>query len=233
MCSHYEGVSDPKRLAEHFGVIMPAGVKFDVWPGYESIFIRRPKEWGAGNEAVPEREAVGGSFGMVPHWTKAANAKAALVAARRTYNSRSETASKLSSFRDAWRRGQHCIIPAEAIYEPDWRSGKAVPTRISRADGKPMGIAGLWTGWRGPDGVVLRSFTMLTVNADEHALMKSFHRPDDEKRMVVILHEHQYNAWLDAPPERSMDFMQQYPAELLVAVAAPIPPTARRAGPSA
>lgn len=37
MCSHYEGVSDPKRLAEHFGVILPAGVKFDVWPGYESI----------------------------------------------------------------------------------------------------------------------------------------------------------------------------------------------------
>jgi putative SOS response-associated peptidase YedK len=49
--------------------------------------------------------------------------------------------------------------------------------------------------------------------------------------MVVILHEHQYNAWLDAPPERSMDFMQQYPAELLVAVAAPIPSMAKRAGP--
>ncbi|RCW68063.1 hypothetical protein [Pseudorhodoferax soli] len=70
---------------------------------------------------------------------------------------------------------------------------------------------------------------MLTVNADNHALMKNFHKPDDEKRMVVILHD----AWLDAPPERSMDFMQQYPAEMLVAVAAPIPPTAKRARPPA
>jgi putative SOS response-associated peptidase YedK len=229
MCSHYEGVSDPKQLAEHFGVLLPAGVKFDVWPGYESIFIRRPQEWGPGDEAVPPREAMGGAFGLVPHWTKATDAKLALVAARRTYNARTETVREKPSFRDAWRRGQHCIIPAEAIYEPDWRSGKAVPTRISRADGKPMGIAGLWTGWKAPDGSVLRSFTMLTVNADGHALMQNFHRPDDEKRMVVILHEWEYDAWLDAPPEQSMDFMRPYPAELLVAVAAPVPPKAKRA----
>jgi putative SOS response-associated peptidase YedK len=86
--------------------------------------------------------------------TKALNAKAALVAARRTYNARSETAREKPSFRDAWRRGQHCLIPAEAIYEPDWRCGKAVATRISRADGKRMGIAGRWTGWKAPDGTV-------------------------------------------------------------------------------
>ena len=36
-----------------------------------------------------------------------------------------------------------CIIPAEAFWEPDWRSGKNVWTRIHRADGKPLGIAGL------------------------------------------------------------------------------------------
>jgi putative SOS response-associated peptidase YedK len=91
MCSHYEGVSDPKRLAEHFGVLLPAGVKFDVWPGYESIFIRRPKEWGSGDDAVPPREAMAGAFGLVPHWTKAADAKLALVAGRRTYNARKAT----------------------------------------------------------------------------------------------------------------------------------------------
>ena len=231
MCANYEGVTDPKRLAEHFGVILPEGVKFDVWPGYESIFIRRPKEWGSGDDAVQPREAMAGAFGMVAHWIKAAEARLALVVARRsaTYNARSETVRERPTFRDAWRRAQHCIIPAEAIFEPDHRSGKSVRTRISRADGKPMGIAGLWTGWRSPDGTVLRSFTMLTVNADDHALMKNFHRKDDEKRMVVILHEHQYDAWLDAPAERSMDFMQQYPAELLVATPAPLPPRTKKA----
>ena len=32
--------------------------------------------------------------------------------------------------------------------------------------------------------------------------------------MVVILHEHQYDEWLTAPPEKSKDFMRQYPAHL-------------------
>jgi hypothetical protein len=27
--SHYEGVTDPKRLAEHFKVVLAAGEKFD------------------------------------------------------------------------------------------------------------------------------------------------------------------------------------------------------------
>lgn len=101
------------------------------------------------------------------------------------------------SYRDAWRLGRRCIIPAEAFYEPDWRSGRAVPTRISRADGQPMGIAGIWTGWKAPDGRVVRSMSMLTVNADQHPLMKNFHRPEDEKRMVVILNEEDFDAWLD------------------------------------
>nr|AVE21543.1 Hypothetical protein [Pseudomonas aeruginosa] len=38
------------------------------------------------------------------------------------------------SYRAAWRESKHCIIPAAAIYEPDWRTGKSVPTRISRKE---------------------------------------------------------------------------------------------------
>jgi putative SOS response-associated peptidase YedK len=39
--------------------------------------------------------------------------------------------------------------------------------------------------------------SMLTVNADDHPLMRHFHRPEDEKRMVVILEEADFDAWLD------------------------------------
>lgn len=118
------------------------------------------------------------------------------------------------SFRDAWRLARHCIIPAEAFYEPDWRSGKAVPTRIARADGQPMGIAGIWTGWKSPSGEIVRSFAMLTVNADDHPLMRQFQKATDEKRMVVILPEDSYDAWLQAPVEQSMKFMRRYAGEL-------------------
>ena len=210
MCAHYESIKNPKRLAEAFQVAMPAGVRADVWPGYPSIFIRRPKEADSGDEAVPGREALAGVFGMIPHWAKDA------TVARRTYNARSETVAEKTSFRDAWRLARHCIIPAEAIYEPDWRSGKAVATRISRADGQPMGIAGLWTGWKGPDGEVVRSMTMLTINATEHPLMRHFHKPTDEKRMVVILPEDRYDAWLQAGANGSGEFLLQFPADEFV-----------------
>ena len=87
---------------------------------------------------MPEREALPGQLGLIPHWATDT------TVARHMYNARSETVASKPSFRDAWRHGQRCIVPAEAFYEPDWRSGKAVPTRIARADGEPMGIAGLW-----------------------------------------------------------------------------------------
>ena len=84
-----------------------------------------------------------------------------------------------------------------------------------------MGIAGVYTKWRSPEGPELFSFAMLTVNADGHAVMQHFHKPEDEKRMVVILDEADYDGWLEAPQSRLGDFLKPYPAELLIAQAAP------------
>ena len=134
---------------------------------------------------------------------------------RQTYNARSETVAEKPSFRDAWKRARHCIIPAVAIYEPDSRTGRAVPTRISREDGELMGIAGLWDSWTSPEGEVVNSYTMLTLNADDHPLMKNFHRPEDEKRMVVILPKGFYADWLNATAANSHEFIKRFPADRL------------------
>lgn len=184
--------------------------KFDVWPGYAATFIRRPRAAGVGDGALPQREALSGVFGLIPHW--ATDTKIG----RRTYNARSETVAVKPSFRDAWKNAQHCIIPADAFFEPDWRTGKAVATRISRADGEPMGLAGLWSIWKSPQGL-LHSFTRLNINADEHDLMCRFHKPADEKRMVVILPPDSYDHWLRATPQQSMEFMRPYPADRMQA----------------
>ncbi len=48
-------------------------------------------------------------------------------------------------------------------------------------------------------------------------LMRCFHRPDDEKRMVVILEPHQFDDWLYVPVEQIWAFLQTFPAEKLVA----------------
>jgi len=168
----------------------------------------------ADEKVAPEREILLGSFGLIPHW--AADTKIA----RSTYNARSETVADKPSFRDAWRSARRCIIPADAFYEPDWRSGKAVSTRISRVDGKPLGIAGLWSTWKSPKGEIIHSYTMLTINADSHPLMRAFHKPTDEKRMVVILPDEQYSDWLSVSNEESRGFLKEYPAEQLSAQAA-------------
>jgi hypothetical protein len=69
--------------------------------------------------------------------------------------------------------------------------------RIGMADGSPLAIAGLWREWKDQaDGSTSASFTMLTVNADEHPLMKRFHRPGAEKRSVVIIPPTAYEDWL-------------------------------------
>ncbi len=214
MCARYKSVLDAARLQQFFRInglrdIMNA--RDEVFPGYAAPFIRRPPERDSGDEAVPEREALVGLFGLLPYWAKDEKL------ARSTYNARSETVATRPAFRDAWKRAQHCIIPAEAFWEPDWRTGKNIWTSIRRADEKPLGIAGLWSRWHRPDGQQVYSFTMLTINADNHSFMCNYHRPDDEKRMIVVLREEDYGAWLDAPAERSADFMRQCPPSDLVA----------------
>ena len=49
--------------------------------------------------------------------------------------------------------------------------------------------------------------------------MRQFHKPADEKRMVVILAEDRYDDWLRADARGSVDFLRLYPAEALEAEA--------------
>ncbi|MDR6600966.1 putative SOS response-associated peptidase YedK [Achromobacter deleyi] len=223
MCSHYQTLKDAELLLEKFGVrdkSVSLGI-YDVWPKLQGLFVRRPTEHDAGDDAVPEREAVVGRWGMIPPGTKPE--KLAEANTKKTFNARSETAHQLWTFRNAWAEGQHCIIPADAIFEPDWRAvdeglaKKSVATRFTRADGQPMGIAGLWDRYRDAAGQWQDSYTMLTMNADDHPLFKHYHQSGKEKRMVVILPEGAYGDWLTAPASDARDFLAPYPADRLVA----------------
>jgi putative SOS response-associated peptidase YedK len=92
------------------------------------------------------------------------------------------------SYRTSWRKRQFCCALADAFYEPNYESGKPIRWKIQRADGEPMAIASLWDRWTDPaTDKIVTSFTMLTVNADQHPVMKQFHKPGDEKRSVVVL----------------------------------------------
>lgn len=227
MCSHYQTLKDAELLLKKFGVRdKPATLgQYDMWPRYQGVFVRRPVEHDAGDDAVPDREAVVGRWGLISSMTKAEGLKDAGKLS--TFNARDDRVKSAFTFRGAWHRAQHCIIPAEAIFEPDWRavdaglSKKSVATRFTRADGEPMGIAGLWDRWHDAAGQLQESYTMLTINADEHPLFKHYHQSGKEKRMVVILPEGAYGDWLTAPAQESWDFLVPFPADRLIATPMP------------
>uniref|UniRef100_A0ABX1N832 Abasic site processing protein n=2 Tax=Aromatoleum buckelii TaxID=200254 RepID=A0ABX1N832_9RHOO len=207
MCSNYR----PARRAElaHFGVAppeLPLEDK-DAYPGSAAPMIYQPPEGGGWS-------CVAGTFGLLPIWAK----ERAL--AKRTYNARVETVAEKPSFRSAWHKRQVCIVPAAAIYEPCYETGKAVWWRIARADGAPMAIAGLWERKSWEAGVPSWSFTLLTVNAETHPLMRRFHKPDDEKRTVVVLDGDAPEAWLAAESKADLRALLRPCAETLL-VAAP------------
>ena len=223
MSDRYESVQITSLYAEAFHVAAPdSPVGREIWQRQPGVFIRAGQPHAAeatgGDEparAILLRELVVGQFGLVPNWVKSASE--AKLRSAKLVNARSETVTTSNNFRDAWMNAQRCIVPMMAFHEVDWRSGKAVPTRIARVDGKPMGVAGLWERWMGPEGEAVISYTLLTVSANSHALMHRYQRPGNEKRMVVILNEGAVDAWLSARPEKAKEFMRAYPANWLTA----------------
>ena len=66
------------------------------------------------------------------------------------------------------------------------------------------------------------SMTLLTINADGHPLMQRFHKPDDEKRSVVILPDAAWGGWLRAKSEaEARRFFQPFDAATFTAEPAP------------
>ena len=195
-----------------FGVDAPSVVlKPQAWPRGLGVFIRaRP-----GPDDTVERELVAGQFGLVPTWVKSASD--AKLRSTKLVNARSETLTTATPFRPSWLAGQRCIVPVQAFLEDDFRSGKAVPTRIARIDGKPMGMAGVWERWVGAGGEEIVSYAVITVNANSHALLHRYQQPGAEKRMPVILNEGSFDAWLQAPTDKAKEFLRPYAAEKLTA----------------
>jgi putative SOS response-associated peptidase YedK len=214
MCSNYVAVTRLDRLLSFFGV-EPAGemdLPTEVYPLGLAPFIRLAEE-GSGNKVIET-----GQFGLLPFFAKE------LAYGRRTYNARSETVDTLPSFRDSWAKGRRCIIPAECVFEPCYESGKAVRWCIQQPGQVPMGIAGIYfqhKALRDRNGKPIWSFAMLTVNADGHPVFQRMHKPGDEKRMVAILDQAEYDRWLLCSPAEAKTMCKQWMGPL-DAFAAPV-----------
>ena len=121
-------------------------------------------------------------WGLVPHWAKDPKS------VRQPINARAETAATSPMFRDALVR-RRCLVPADVFYEWQATAEGKQPFAIARTDGHPMVFAGLWEGWRGADGTVMRTFTIVTTSAN--ATLRPLH-----ERMPVVLEPSDWPAWL-------------------------------------
>src|SRR5260221_6872478 len=99
-------------------------------------------------EALPMR------WGLIPGWWSQPTVPTA------TINARSEDAAAKPMWRGAVRHAR-CLVPAMGWYE--WHTAEAgkVPHFIHAAGMAGCSLAGLWSGWKDPQGQARLSFAML------------------------------------------------------------------------
>ncbi|MEZ5797962.1 MAG: SOS response-associated peptidase [Paracoccaceae bacterium] len=117
-------------------------------------------------------------WGFVPRWYKALNDGPLII------NARSETVAEKPAFREAIRE-RRCIVPVSGFYE--WSAGPnntRLPWYFTRADGRPLALAGVWQAWRDLD-------TCAIVSTGAGPGMAGVH-----DREPVILEEPDWPLWL-------------------------------------
>jgi putative SOS response-associated peptidase YedK len=224
MCNRY--VSPQTSEAERLWRIKesksrrPLLPPINVFPRAQAPFIRRAR-----NETGYERELTIGQWGLIPWFAKGPKLQFP------TNNARSEELEQKASYKDPWKRGQRCIIPALSFDEPNWESGKNQWWQFRRADGMPWGLAGLWNTWTDKStGEVHESYTMLTLNADEHPLMNRMHKPDpklahdrQDKRSVIPIEFGDVDLWLAGTVKEAKNLLRLAPVEAFDAGPIPAP----------
>jgi len=196
MCVQYLTTVNIEWVKTHFDLDLPTSSTHDVFPTYPGPIVLKSHN--------TQRSAIGmARFGLLPSWAKDEGF------GRKTYNARVETVSEKPSYKNAWVKRHYALVLADAFYEPCYESGKVVRTAIKQTNGEPMAIASIWDTWTEPEtGELIVSFSMLTINAGNHSVMKRFHKPEDEKRTVVPLRPELFNDWLNATPESAKSLLQ-------------------------
>ena len=203
--------SKPSAIQRLTGQKLAVDYPVKAFPGYAAPIVKG--SGAAGLESKPLVASLA-RFGLIPSWAKDA------AFGRRTYNARTETVAEKPSYRTAWRQRQFCLVPMEEFFEPCWETGKAVQWSIHRKDGEPFTVAAIWDIWTDKaSGEIVNSFSMLTINANDHPVMGRFHRPEDEKRSLVVVPLDGWHSWISATPATAFGLLQAMPVDEFAAAA--------------
>lgn len=196
VCGRYAATKDPATLAAEFdaqdgmGEDTPAP-DHNVAPTKSVIAVvdRHPRD----AEGTPDPDRIERSlrvmrWGLIPHWSKDRSIGSKMI------NARADTAATKPAFRTSLAK-RRCLLPADGWFE--WRrdaTGKQ-PFFMTRTDGRPLAMAGLWSTWRDPrdpdpDAPPLVTCAVLTTAAVGE--LAGVH-----DRMPLLLGRDAWSAWLD------------------------------------
>lgn len=189
MCGRYAATLPAEAMRELYRLLntLPVVPRYNIAPTQPILAI-----W----EAEGRREAHFARWGLVPGWVKDPREFPLLI------NARAETMADKPAFRDPLKHGR-CIVPASGYYE--WHTGadgKKRPYYITRADGAPMALAGLYATWMGPDGEEIDSVATITVPANAQLAVIHHRMP------AILLGAGAQDDWLNVRELRARDAAQ-------------------------
>lgn len=205
MCGRYTLAHSTEEILARFKILM---LERQITPRYNIA----PSNWVP--IVIANRNPDGGRlvdaarWGFVASWVRDVKKMPPMI------NARAESIAVKPYFRTAFG-ARRCIVPADGFYE--WENASSGPSkvrkpwRIGLKDKSLMGFAGLYEDWSSPDGVEIRTCTIITTTAN--ATMQRFH-----DRMPVILPRQLESTWLD-PDNKNIaeleSILRPYPDSLM------------------
>jgi len=143
-------------------------------------------------------------WGLIPHWSNDKMSSYKLI------NARIESVKSKPIFRKLFQ-AKRCLVPADGFFE--WRkiSGSKIPFRIALKNGELFAFAGLWDVWHSTAEEEIKSFTILTTEAN--STLSGLHN-----RMPIMLKKENEGYWLnpDIPVEKLDRVLNPIPAGELI-----------------
>ncbi|GAB2706265.1 SOS response-associated peptidase [Kitasatospora kifunensis] len=202
MCGRFAASTKPEDIVELFDVTQwdPAETLAPRWtPSWNvaptapvlAVLERVPK-----GESTPVRQLRQLRWGLVPAWSKSPETAVKMI------NARADTVHEKPSYRQAFA-SRRCLLPVDGYYE--WQTiasatGKGKPRKqpffVSRVDGAPLALAGLYEFWRDrsypADHPAAWLVTCSIVTTEAEPLLAPVH-----ERMPLFLQPESFADWLD------------------------------------
>lgn len=194
MCGRFTLTHPTDAVARLFaatpGNDLPEGPRFNICPTNPVAVVT--SEDGA-------RRLRAMRWGFIPSWYKTPTDGPLII------NARAYSVAVKPAFRQAIR-ARRCLIPASGFYEwSEGEGGARLPWYVTRRDGQPMALAGLWQHWGEGD-------TCAMITTDAGPGMAAIHH-----REPVILEPADWPLWLGEAGHGAAVLMRPTPDGVLQA----------------